>query len=95
MPVSAQGVVVEGVGPVSDAVVVSFVEADRNEDGVLTFSEFQTFVRRLAGFGDSTARFIRTFGVYRPAFRRVDANRDGVATPVELHRADQGFRSDG
>jgi hypothetical protein len=61
---------------------------------VLTVSEFRVFVRLMAAAGQSTALTIRTFGAYGMAFRRVDANRDGLASPAELRQADDGFRAD-
>ncbi|SMX50787.1 hypothetical protein [Maliponia aquimaris] len=87
--------VVPGAGTVSTQEVDAFVRADANRDGHLDYPEFRVFVRRMAAAGQSTAITIRAFGAYRIAFRRVDANRDGLASPGELRRADDGFRAGG
>lgn len=85
--------VVPGVGAVTTGEVDAFVRADSNGDGVLNYPEFRAFVRQMAASGQSTAITIRSFGAYRLAFRRVDADRNGVATPTELRQADNGFRA--
>lgn len=81
----------QGVKP-SRAEVNAWVASDANEDGVLSPAEFRTFVRHMARSGQSTARTIVTFGAYGYAFRRVDANRDGRATPEELRGADEAYK---
>ena len=87
--------VVPGAGPVSGKEVDAFVHADVNGDGHLTPAEFRVFVLRMAEAGQPTAGTIRAFGAYGIAFRRVDANRDGLASPAELRRADDRFRAGG
>lgn len=87
--------VVPGAGAVTAGEVDAFVVADANRDGLLSFPEFKVFVRQMAARGQSTAITIRTFGAYGIAFRRVDADRNGLATPGELRRADNGFRAGG
>jgi hypothetical protein len=84
---------VPGVGAVTTKEVDAFARSDANGDGVLTRSEFRVFVRHMAAAGQSTALTIRNFGAYGLAFRRVDADRNGVATPAELRQADDGFRA--
>ncbi|WP_417210010.1 hypothetical protein [Antarctobacter sp.] len=84
---------VPGAGAVTPLEVQAFTRADANRDGLLSFAEFRVFVRQMAAGGQSTAITIRTFGAYRLAFRRVDADRNGLATPGELRRADTGFRA--
>ncbi|MBS8228088.1 EF-hand domain-containing protein [Vannielia litorea] len=74
------------------AEVNAFVGADRNKDGMLTRKEFRSFVRAMAKAGQSTAKTIVTFGAYGYAFRRVDANRDGLASPAELRGADEAYK---
>ncbi|WP_306044986.1 hypothetical protein [Nioella sp. MMSF_3534] len=86
---------VEGVGPVTEGEVDAFVIADENGDGMLSFPEFREFVRQMARTGQPTARLIRNFAAYRIAFRRVDANEDGFASPSELRSADDDFRENG
>ncbi len=86
---------VDGVGPVTEGEVDAFVIADENRDGMLSFPEFREFVRQMARTGQPTARLIRTFAAYRIAFRRVDLNEDGFASPAELRSADDDFRENG
>jgi len=86
---------VEGVGPVTEGEVDAFVVADADRDGMLSFAEFREFVRHMARSGQPTARLIRNFGAYRIAFRRVDLNEDGMASPAELRSADDDFRENG
>lgn len=93
-PLAAQ-TVVEGVGAVSESEVDAFVLADADGDGVLVLSEFRVFVRHMAEAGQPTARLIRRFAAYRIAFARVDADRDGRATPSELRSADDTFQNEG
>ena len=93
-PATAQ-MVVDGAGAVSGDEVDAFVLADANRDGMLSFEEFRVFVRQMAATGQSTAVLIRNFGAYRMAFRRVDTDRNGLATPGELRGADDSFRAGG
>ncbi|WP_432675357.1 hypothetical protein [Nioella aestuarii] len=86
---------VEGVGPVTEGEVDAFVVADTNRDGLLSFPEFREFVRQMARTGQPTARLIRNFAAYRIAFRRVDVNEDGFASPSELRSADDDFQENG
>ncbi len=83
-----------GAGAVTPLEVQAFTPADANRDGLLSFSEFRLFVRQMAAAGQSTAITIRTFGACRLAYRRGDADRNGLATPGELRRADTGFRAE-
>ena len=93
-PAGAQ-MVVDGVGAVTGDEVDAFVVADADRNGMLSFEEFRVFVRQMAETGQSTAVLIRNFGAYRMAFRRVDADRNGLATPAELRGADDDFREGG
>ena len=86
---------VDGVGPVTEGEVDAFVVADENRDGMLSFPEFRGFVRQMARSGQPTARLICNFAAYRIAFRRVDLNEDGFASPAELRSADDDFRENG
>ncbi|PLX34678.1 MAG: hypothetical protein C0605_12860 [Hyphomicrobiales bacterium] len=72
--------------------VRAFLKADANRDRVLTRREFRRFVRAMAASGQSTARLIRFFSGYDYAFAIADKNGDGIVTPMEMRRADQGFR---
>jgi Ca2+-binding EF-hand superfamily protein len=86
---------VDGVGPVTEGEVDAFVVADVDRDGMLSFPEFREFVRQMARTGQPTARLIRNFAAYRIAFRRVDQDEDGFASPAELRNADDDFRENG
>ena len=94
-PPAAAQMEVEGVGAVTHGEVDAFVIADADRDGVLVLSEFRVFVRQMAEAGQPTAQLIRRFAAYRIAFARVDADRDGRATPAELRNADNEFQGEG
>lgn len=68
--------------------VSAFVASDRNRDGALSEGEFRTFVQHMAAARHSTATLIVQFGAYGYAFRIVDLNKDGVASPQELRSVD-------
>lgn len=76
----------------TDQEVSAFAAADRNRDGMLSYSEFRIFVRAMAGAGQPTAKTIRNFGAYAYAFGVVDRNRDKLASPEELRAADRDFQ---
>ncbi len=67
----------------------NFKQADGNEDGKLTRSEFRKFIDANATDDIGRASMIKRFGAYDRAFARVDANKDGLVTPKEL-TASQG-----
>lgn len=71
----------------------AFLAADEDQDTVLQFAEFKTFIRLMARTGQPTARQVKTFGAYRFAFRIADKNRDGVVSPLELRAADDTHRA--
>lgn len=68
----------------------AFVVADANGDSALTLAEFTVFMQHMAEAGETSARLVRAFGVYRIAFRRVDTNSDGIASLSELQAARRG-----
>lgn len=72
----------------TDTEVSAFVLADKSGDGALDRNEFKVFVRQMAASGQRTATRIVRFGAFGFAFGVVDANRDGLASPQELRRAD-------
>ncbi len=78
-----------------DAGVASFLAADANGDEYLTFDEFRVFIQNMAAAGAPLSIRIQRFGAYRIAFRQVDANGDGIATPAELRAADGGYEPSG
>lgn len=73
----------------SKATQENFKQADGNEDGQLTKSEFRRFINANAADDIGRASTIKRFGAYDRAFARVDANKDGLVTPKEL-AASQG-----
>lgn len=72
-----------------DQSVQSFIAADQDGDERLNLSEFRTFIRAMADAGAQLSARIETFGIYSIAFRRVDANNDGFASPEELRAAER------
>ncbi len=71
----------------------AFMAADRDGNGVLTYSEFKIFVRAMAAAGQPTAKQIRFFGAYRMAFGIADMDGNGAVTPWEMRNADNDFRA--
>ncbi|ABD56917.1 EF-hand domain-containing protein [Jannaschia sp. CCS1] len=66
-----------------------FRAADVNGDERLTLGEFRTFIQSMAAAGAPMSQRIVRLAAYRVAFRRVDTNGDGVATPEELRAAER------
>ena len=62
----------------------NFQQADVNQDEQLDFAEFTTFINLNADHGLGRAGMIRRFGMHAKAFGRVDANRDGLVTKMEI-----------
>lgn len=62
-------------------------QADTNDDTTLTSDEFPTFVDLNAE--DSVGRFgmVKRFGRYDRAFKRLDADGNGLVTAEEIHAA--------
>ena len=71
-----------------DESVRAFRTADVNADEFLTFQEFRTFINTMATVGAPMSVRIRNLGAYRIAFRQIDANSDGLASPQELRAAE-------
>ena len=67
----------------------NFQQADGDNDGKLTRTEFRNFIDANAKDGLGRAGMVRRFGAYETAFERVDKNEDGVVTPRELAAARQ------
>ncbi len=66
------------------AVQQNFKQADGNEDGQLTKSEFRRFIDANAADNIGRASMIKRFSAYDRAFARVDANKDNIVTRKEL-----------
>ena len=84
----------EADGPFADRAVATFIAADGNGDEHLSYDEFRSFIATMAAHGQPTSRRIRTFGAYGMAFRRIDTNGDGLASPDELRAADRSHRAE-
>ena len=66
------------------AVQQNFKQADGNEDGHLTKSEFRRFIDANAADEIGRASMIKRFDAYDRAFARVDTNKDDIVTRKEL-----------
>lgn len=67
----------------------NYIEADVNNDGILTYTEFVTFIDLSAADDLGRAKLVSSRGLHERAFRRVDTNRDGLVTPQELQASSQ------
>ena len=62
----------------------NFLQADANQDGALSRSEFKTLINLNAQDDLGRAGMIKRFNRYNMAFGRIDANEDGFVTPEEM-----------
>ncbi|MEO0544517.1 MAG: hypothetical protein AAFY99_11925 [Pseudomonadota bacterium] len=62
----------------------NYMQADANNDGLLTYDEFVTFIDLNAADGLGNASMVASRNMYSRGFNRVDANKDGVVSPDEL-----------
>lgn len=62
----------------------NFQQADFDQNGVLQYAEFATFIDLNASDGLGKASLISNRGLYGRAFSRIDANNDGFVSPNEL-----------
>ena len=62
----------------------NYMQADSNNDGVLAYAEFATFIDLNAADKLGNAAMISSRGMHARAFKRVDSNGDGVVSPEEL-----------
>lgn len=68
----------------ASADAAAFYASDADDSGALTFPEFRTLVGHMAANGRRIAIFVQNTGLYGTAFRRVDLDGNGLATPEEL-----------
>lgn len=62
----------------------AFIKADANSDRKITPGEFRTLIEELVAAGSEKAISVKKWGVYGYAFKRIDADKDGMITPAEL-----------
>ncbi|MEL6452118.1 MAG: hypothetical protein AAFQ19_12740 [Pseudomonadota bacterium] len=62
------------------------VEADRNDDGVISASEFETLINLNAADKLGRADRVKKSGRYGMVFNRLDANGDGFLTKEEMQQ---------
>ena len=86
---SAAGPATEASAQFEEQSVQFFLASDTDGDELLTLPEFRTFIGMMADAGAAMSQRIERFAAYRVAFRRVDANGDGFASPDELRAAEQ------
>lgn len=67
-----------------EQVIANFVQADGNRDGALNRNEFETLINLNANDGLGKAGLVRRTGAYGAVFARLDADGDGLVTPVEV-----------
>ena len=64
--------------------VENYQQADANGDGVLVYAEFATLIALNAAAGVGNAAMVSSRGWQARAFKRIDANADGIVSPQEL-----------
>ncbi|MEL6486064.1 MAG: hypothetical protein AAFQ13_02825 [Pseudomonadota bacterium] len=87
IPVLALAVIATGASAQDDAqkaAAENFQQADANEDGKLSKTEFRKFIDLNAEDKLGRAATVKSYGMYDTAFGRVDANKDGYVTSDEL-----------
>ena len=67
-------------------------QADRNDDGVLTRSEFETLIDLNATDKLGRAERVKKSGRYGMVFNRLDANGDGFLTKQEMQAMAEAAR---
>jgi hypothetical protein len=65
----------------------NFDQADRNDDGKLSKSEFRIFIDENAKDNIGRAAMVKRYGAYDTAFEQLDANKDGFIVRSEITRA--------
>lgn len=64
--------------------IENIAQADRNNDGAISRSEFEWLIDLNAADGLGRAGQIKRMGAYGRAFRLLDADGDGVLTRAEM-----------
>lgn len=67
----------------------NYIQADVNQDGVLVYAEFVTFIDLNAADNLGRAKTVSSRGLHSRAFKRIDTNGDGIVTPGELQANSQ------
>lgn len=62
----------------------AFLKADTNGDRMISTGEFRTLINELVAIGSEKAVSVKKWGAYGYAFKRIDADKDGMITPAEL-----------
>jgi EF hand len=62
----------------------AFIKADVNSDRKITPGEFRMLIEELVATGSEKAISVKKWGVYGYAFKRIDADKNGMITPAEL-----------
>jgi Ca2+-binding EF-hand superfamily protein len=64
--------------------IENIVQADGNNDGAISRSEFETLINLNAADGLGRAGQVKRRGAYDLAFGKIDANNDGFLTQAEM-----------
>ncbi|MEL7104288.1 MAG: hypothetical protein AAGM21_00080 [Pseudomonadota bacterium] len=64
----------------------NITQADRNDDGAISRSEFETLIDLNAADGLGQAARVKSSGRYGMVFSRIDANGDGFLTQQEMQQ---------
>jgi len=75
---------VTSINPQRVQAQANFFAADVDKNEQLSLSEFMTFINLNAEHNLGQAASIRQFRMYKRAFKRVDANGDGMVTKQEI-----------
>lgn len=70
--------------PQREQLKANFLAADADNNGQLNVAEFNTFINLNADHKLGRASSIRRFGMYKKAFKEIDANGDGIVTKEEI-----------
>ena len=62
----------------------NFEQADRNDDGKLSKSEFRVFIDENAKDNIGRAAMVKRYGAYNTAFEQLDGNKDGFVARSEI-----------